>query len=211
MKKITLSLASLLIAFCFNLQAAAQSDTLSYSFLEGTFSEESTTTEGYYQKWDSEDGLLSVTTTGYFYASKLASTYFMYSFPGTITMKAADGYVISNIKVTVYSNNGGNTVVWTYDDGTSDSFAPWAYCYPKKAFNTQTVNIVQSGAADKELCIYDNGTYKYTFVNIIPATSGIGAAVTTKSTKPAVYDLQGRRVQNPQKGIYIVNHHKVAL
>lgn len=50
MKKITLSLASLLIAFCFNLQAAAQSDTLSYSFLEGTFSEESTTTEGYYQK-----------------------------------------------------------------------------------------------------------------------------------------------------------------
>lgn len=211
MKKITLSVLSLMAAFCFNLQANAQSDTLSYSFLEGTFSEESSTTAGYYQKWVSEDGLLSMTTTGYFYASKLASTYFMYSFPGTITIKAADGYVISNMKATTYSNNSGNTVVWTYDDGTSDSFAPWTYFYPKKTFNTQTVNIVQSGADDKELCIYDNGTYKYTFFNIVPASTGIGTVAAAVNSKSAIYDLQGRRVQNPKKGIYIVNHRKVLL
>ncbi len=41
--------------------------------------------------------------------------------------------------------------------------------------------------------------------------SGIGQLTATQNKDNAVYDLQGRRVENPTKGIYIVNGKKVLL
>lgn len=81
----------------------------------------------------------------------------------------------------------------------------------KKSFDAQTVKIVQAGNSDKELLIYDKGDYKYTYINIIPATTGINNITTTENTKNEVFDLQGRRVLNPTKGVYIVNGKKVVL
>jgi hypothetical protein len=208
MKKFTFLLISLMATFMFVTQVNAQSDTLSYSFHEGEFSEE---TSGYYQKWVSEDNLVTITTTGYFETSMFASQNFLRTYPGTLTFKAADGYKICGIKACINENNGVTTTSWTYEDGTSDAFTAWKYNYVKKAFDSQTVKIVQAGNSDKEILIYDKGDYKYTYINIKPATTGINNVTTTENTKKEVFDLQGRRVLNPTKGVYIVNGKKVVL
>ena len=198
-------------SFMFATQVNAQTDTLSYSFHEGQFSEQDATSTTFYQKWDSEDNLLTITTTGYFETSMFASQNFLRTYPGTLTFKAADGYKICGIKACINENNGVTTTSWTYEDGTSDAFTAWKYNYVKKAFDSQTVKIVQAGNSDKELLIYDKGDYKYTYINIIPATTGINNITTTENTKNEVFDLQGRRVLNPTKGVYIVNGKKVVL
>ena len=212
MKKFTFLLISLMASFMFATQVNAQTDTLSYSFHEGQFSEQDATSTTFYQKWDSEDNLLTITTTGYFETSQFSSsTYWLRTYPGTITFKAADGYKICGIKACINENNGVTTTSWTYEDGTSNAFTAWAYNYVKKSFDAQTVKIVQAGNSDKELLIYDKGDYKYTYINIIPATTGINNITTTENTKNEVFDLQGRRVLNPTKGVYIVNGKKVVL
>lgn len=211
MKKFTFLLISLMASFMFATQVNAQTDTLSYSFHEGQFSEQDATSTTFYQKWDSEDNLLTITTTGYFETSMFASQNFLRTYPGTLTFKAADGYKICGIKACINENNGVTTTSWTYEDGTSDAFTAWKYNYVKKAFDSQTVKIVQAGNSDKELLIYDKGDYKYTYINIIPATTGINNITTTENTKNEVFDLQGRRVLNPTKGVYIVNGKKVVL
>jgi hypothetical protein len=210
MKKFTFLLISLMATFMFVTQVNAQSDTLSYSFHEGEFSARATS--GYlYQKWVSEDNLVTITTTGYFETSMFASQNFLRTYPGTLTFKAADGYKICGIKACINENNGVTTTSWTYEDGTSDAFTAWKYNYVKKAFDSQTVKIVQAGNSDKEILIYDKGDYKYTYINIKPATTGINNVTTTENTKKEVFDLQGRRVLNPTKGVYIVNGKKVVL
>lgn len=42
-------------------------------------------------------------------------------------------------------------------------------------------------------------------------TTGIGSVGTTDSANGVYYDLSGRRVQNPQKGVYILGNRKVVL
>ena len=42
-------------------------------------------------------------------------------------------------------------------------------------------------------------------------TTGIDNSQTTIGNSQVVYDLQGRRVDNPTKGVYIVNGKKVIL
>jgi hypothetical protein len=69
MKKFTFLLISLMASFMFATQVNAQTDTLSYSFHEGQFSEQDATSTTFYQKWVSEDNLLTITTTGYFETS----------------------------------------------------------------------------------------------------------------------------------------------
>ena len=48
------------------------------------------------------------------------------------------------------------------------------------------------------------------FISINGATSGIDT-VSAGTTNAVVYNLSGQRVQNPQKGLYIVNGRKVVI
>ncbi|MGP1492576.1 MAG: hypothetical protein ACTTJJ_04110 [Prevotella fusca] len=72
--------------------------------------------------------------------------------------------------------------------------------------------------------IYDNGTIEFTFEiynrpesktkNVYKGKNDVAAgisSVATKNNKDIVYDLYGRRVQNPRKGLYIINGKKVLL
>jgi hypothetical protein len=61
-----------------------------------------------------------------------------------------------------------------------------------------------------------NGAYKFTedapffpIASTNGGTTSIEGATTTDNAQPAIYDLQGRRVENPTKGLYIVNGKKV--
>jgi hypothetical protein len=50
------------------------------------------------------------------------------------------------------------------------------------------------------------------FIPIVGDVSGISTVLTDGGTKTnALYDLQGRKVQNPTKGLYIRNGRKVLM
>lgn len=97
MKKFTFLLISLMASFMFATQVNAQTDTLSYSFHEGQFSEQDATSTTFYQKWDSEDNLLTITTTGYFETSQFSSsTYWLRTYPelSPLRLQTVTKYVV---------------------------------------------------------------------------------------------------------------------
>ena len=72
--------------------------------------------------------------------------------------------------------------------------------------------------------VYDNGTIEFTFEiynkpesktkNVYKGKNDVAAGISSlavNNNKDVVYDLQGRRIQNPRKGLYIINGKKVML
>ena len=72
--------------------------------------------------------------------------------------------------------------------------------------------------------VYDNGTIEFTFEiynkpesktkNVYKGKNNVVAGISSlavNNNKDVVYDLQGRRIQNPRKGLYIINGKKVML
>ena len=51
--------------------------------------------------------------------------------------------------------------------------------------------------------------YEHDFTGNRAVASGIDSVTTDKRTDDVVYDLSGRRVTNPGKGVYIINGKKV--
>lgn len=78
-----------------------------------------------------------------------------------------------------------------------------------KASNTAAACFVD---AANQYYIVKNPTKGHEYELILSTTSGIGNVTTATQSKASEYfDLQGRRVANPTKGIYIVNHKKVVI
>lgn len=66
--------------------------------------------------------------------------------------------------------------------------------------------------ASNQYSIIQNPTAGHKYELILAETTGIDNITTTTQSKDAeYYDLQGRRVMNPTKGIYIVNNKKVII
>ena len=120
----------------------------------------------------------------------------------------------------VAANNNSN-----YDD---DDYAPWEHLFGTAnhefTLNSIPASITQFGVAmDKPITdiMYDDETGKTTFKISggepeIPedpdnTTGSIEDSELTHQNSPLIYDLQGRRVENPSKGIYIQNGVKVVI
>ena len=87
-----------------------------------------------------------------------------------------------------YVLSGGSSFVWVKDAGTLAAGKCWVQL-PKSPNNAPALSIVFEGE-----------------------TTGISTVKTTVDTKDAaVYDLQGRRVMQPTKGLFIVNGKKVVI
>ena len=87
-----------------------------------------------------------------------------------------------------YVLSGGSSFVWVKDAGTLAAGKCWVQL-PKSPNNAPALSIVHEGE-----------------------TTGISTVKTTVDTKDAaVYDLQGRRVMQPTKGLFIVNGKKVVI
>jgi hypothetical protein len=87
-----------------------------------------------------------------------------------------------------YVLNGGSSFVWVKDAGVLAAGKCW-------------IELEKSPANARRLSIVFDGE-----------TTGISTAKTTVDTKDAaVYDLQGRRVMQPTKGLFIVNGKKVVI
>ena len=96
-------------------------------------------------------------------------------------MEEADHYVLS----------GGSSFVWVKDAGTLAAGKCWIELVPASDAHARTLNIVFEG-------------------ELTP--TGISTVKTATDTQDAaVYDLQGRRVMQPTKGLFIVNGKKVVV
>ena len=88
-----------------------------------------------------------------------------------------------------YVLSGGSSFVWVKDAGTLSAGKCWIELIPTSAAHARRLSIVHEGE-----------------------TTGISTVKTTVDTKDAaVYDLQGRRVMQPTKGLFIVNGKKVVI
>lgn len=94
----------------------------------------------------------------------------------------------------------------TLDKDCNNAKAAEAYAEVEKAL--EAANAKKGNATEDDIAALQNAYDKYTKA-INDITTGIGniKAETNKSDK--VYDLQGRRVYNMQKGVYIVNGKKI--
>ena len=96
-------------------------------------------------------------------------------------MQEADHYVLS----------GGSSFVWVKNAGTLAAGKCWIEIVPASPAHARSLRIVPEGG--------------------LPPT-GINTVKTAADTKDAtVYDLQGRRVNKPTKGLFIVNGKKVVI
>ena len=96
-------------------------------------------------------------------------------------MEEADHYVLS----------GGSSFVWVKDAGVLSAGKCWIELIPTSAAPARALSIVFEGGL---------------------TPTGISTVKTTVDTKDAaVYDLQGRRVMQPTKGLFIVNGKKVVI
>ena len=88
-----------------------------------------------------------------------------------------------------YVLSGGSSFVWVKDAGTLSAGKCWIELIPTSAAHARRLSIVHEGT-----------------------TTGISTVKTAADTKDAaVYDLQGRRVMQPTKGLFIVNGKKVVI
>ncbi|MBQ8065315.1 MAG: FIVAR domain-containing protein [Prevotella sp.] len=88
-----------------------------------------------------------------------------------------------------YVLSGGSSFVWVKDAGVLSAGKCWIELIPTSAAHARRLSIVHEGE-----------------------TTGISTVKTTADTKDAaVYDLQGRRVMQPTKGLFIVNGKKVVI
>ena len=88
-----------------------------------------------------------------------------------------------------YVLSGGSSFVWVKDSGVLSAGKCWIELIPSSVAHARRLSIVHEGE-----------------------TTGISTVKTTVDTKDAaVYDLQGRRVMQPTKGLFIVNGKKVVI
>jgi hypothetical protein len=183
---------------------------------------------GLYSTWTSNDGLVSITSdavngSGQHIGFGIYAGTTLRCFPGakqpaTIAITAAKGYLVSGYYLYAESNGYHSwTTTLTRDDGTVYSLtnAAWVAICDSTLHKTVSFKLASS---DNDLWsdfwIYDVTDYQYITIQTDPDPTGIENAVVTDETvvnDNAVYDLQGRRVLNPQKGIYIRNHKKFIL
>ena len=109
-------------------------------------------------------------------------------FKGTLVDKTFTDEDMVEAGYDYYVLNGGSSFVWVKDAGTLAAGKCWIQL-EKSPANVRALSIVHEGE-----------------------TTGISTVKTTVDTKDAaVYDLQGRRVMQPTKGLFIVNGKKVVI
>ena len=87
-----------------------------------------------------------------------------------------------------YVLSGGSSFVWVKDAGTLSAGKCWIELVPASDAHARTLNIVFEGT-----------------------TTGINAVNAAATMDGNIYDLSGRRVMQPTKGLFIVNGKKVVV
>ena len=122
----------------------------------------------------------------------------------TIDVTSEDTEDVDNLLVglpnggTVTRNNNNYVFAWTTGNVSSAGFYFVNDAEPVLGAGKAYLHTIGGGAAKLNIIIADN------------ETDGINAVV-NEQAREGVYDLQGRKVTNPTKGLYIVNGKKVVI
>lgn len=106
----------------------------------------------------------------------------------------------------------GYTDLWNFEDSDDLGSTDVAYAYMYEV--GYTANKVNN--RDSKLAFWNAGadagsTLQIRFAKQSPTTSISDIVVETENADNTIYDLMGRRVLNPEKGIYIVNGKKILI
>ena len=161
--------------------------------------------DNYATTWTSNDGM--VTLKGDKSWNFFGSGGYWYLCPRTYTASVQEGYTLHYIQIsTPYAYYEPATITW--GDGNTwelpENEAPTDYY---QNIDTNSFTISDAGNTTR---VWVSPKY-FTFYLTQDDTSGIQALPTGHPDQNAVYDLTGRRVQNPTKGIYIVNGKKILV
>ena len=129
-----------------------------------------------------------------FRIEKQGDNYYLYSVGAGKYVNATGSYVNEPTTVLHLENLGGGY--------------PWKLVIGSNGMNSQVGGQTNTGMAINEWVTTDAGNC-YQIVEAIEVSSGIEDVVTNHLDDNVIYDLQGRKVATPGRGIYIVNGKKV--
>lgn len=130
--------------------------------------------------------------------SNVAWSYRFYK-DNTITIKAENGYLITSIEF-VSTNLTNSSIVWSNGTFSDNTWTP---------SSTQTLaedDTVVNGVAELTISKTETGnnpTITSMKVNYIKDTSSAVGSIDTENGEAVYFNLQGVRVNNPERGIYI--------
>lgn len=222
MKKFTLMMVAALLSFTgVYAQDGASVDTLYYTLVQsGSWSEDDaqTTSSGntFYRTWVSDDSIVTITFDGFvFDFQNMNADYLGYFnlYPGDITFTCKEGYHVDSlfwqggaVGAPMSVKLGDETLVSL--DTTTTEFS-WIEVFDTGGANPFVLTIEGDGAVQ----MYNNEfNYGFFAVSGSPTTGITGVTTEKKALKDdAWYDLTGRRVATPRKGIYIRNGKKFVV
>lgn len=223
MKKFTLMLVVALMSAMGAMAQDADStkvDTLFYSLKDGSFSEPNATYPNYYKSWTSEDSLLHISFPGYIYYKGSGNWYYILA-GQKVTFTCNEDYRLVDIYSNGYAND--DSIYFYHDDSycwMQDS-AAWDYIYFNASDSMSYSFYILDVAEDLygNFGLYDDGETDpktaYTLFSIVPATatgiSNVKQAEPIQKRDDAWYDMTGRRVATPGKGVYIRNGRKYVV
>ena len=117
----------------------------------------------------------------------------------------------ATLVVKAWQPDGTETVFLTvdYSEATSTQWKQETIdLTPLKPQSYIVMKFLATGVADQPIFIDDVTIADSAFDDPVVIPTGIISSPTTQHPS-SFYDLQGRRVENPQKGVYIVNGKKV--
>lgn len=92
----------------------------------------------------------------------------------------------------------------TKKDGTGSYYA-------QISIDPDAKGTIKNGQLIVEMTINFNGSKLYTRFTSTPISTGIHSIQTESKGQDEIYDLTGKRVNKPRKGIYIINGKKVVM
>ena len=144
-----------------------------------------------------------------FYALGLIDgTETMASAPTTYTLSVSEGYFITGYSLT-YNPSAGGRVTLTNEYGYSETPASIKNDYVMSAndLHTSSTTFTVTGTSAG----YAITTVNFTVTVGTETGTGIDEVESESEMVKTIYDLLGRKVENPSKGIYIINGKKVLV
>ena len=138
-----------------------------------------------------------------------AGTETLASVPTTYTLSVSEGYFITGYSLTYYPNVGNKVTVaneYGYNETPASKNENYVMSASDLRTTSTTFTLTGSSNSPQSITTIDFtvtvGTDEATSVNEVKSETG---------KVKAIYDLQGREVKTPSKGIYIINGKKVMI
>ncbi len=165
--------------------------------------------ETHQDAWDFGD--ISITISGKDYLEGHVASDFTgikFSRNTNYTVNIPEGKVINSVEVKGYSNGDGTTYVATLGDNT---FTADEHIYASKETSSHTFQLA-TPATGTMIFRPSGDNQMVATLKLFATTTGISTVYNNVvPADGAIYNLQGVRVANPQRGIYIRNGKKIVI